>query len=178
MALVDDIVKAIQQLGGTASLKDIYKTVKPMIKPGEHHWQDNYSYEVSIRRCIEFNSRDSAVFGGEDLFIHLDRGVWGLFNIKDLMKARLIQGDQLIHFIDLGFDEYLGVGKTHLYFKHSDHKEYPTLIIAQKSTMIIQIHPNEYYISFNDLLGRPFEILVQSLENGLIEIVSSIIQKK
>jgi len=74
---VDEIALAIENLGGIASLADIYEEVR-RIRPLPHP----VNLGASIRGAIERNSSDSAAFSGkDDIFfsVHgIGGGVWGL----------------------------------------------------------------------------------------------------
>ena len=77
----EDIVKALENLGGKAHLSEIYKEVEK-IRPLEL----NNTWDRTIRRELETNSSDSEVFDGEDLFYSVEgigKGVWGLRNFRD-----------------------------------------------------------------------------------------------
>lgn len=71
---VEDIVKALKNLGGQASLTQIYDEVKRIrtspITP---------TFEATIRRELQSRSAESINFQGKtDLFRNIDKGVWGL----------------------------------------------------------------------------------------------------
>lgn len=70
---VEDIVQALKNLGGEASLAEIYKEVKRIR-------QDPLpiSFEASIRERIEAHSSDSANFKGKNFFRKVGKGVWAL----------------------------------------------------------------------------------------------------
>lgn len=74
---IEDIVSALENLGGVASLQEIYGEVKK-IRPAPHP----KSFDATIRGAIERNSSDSkAHIGSKDLFfsVHgLGAGIWGL----------------------------------------------------------------------------------------------------
>lgn len=75
---VDDIVTALADLRGMASLTDIYKKVK-QVRPSPHP----ESLEAIVRGTIEDHSSDSAKYNHkrEDLFFSVEglgSGVWGL----------------------------------------------------------------------------------------------------
>jgi hypothetical protein len=73
----EDIESALSNLGGLATLSDIYSEVK-RIRSSPHP----RSFEATIRGAIERNSSDSKAFSsGNDLFfsVHgLGAGIWGL----------------------------------------------------------------------------------------------------
>ena len=72
----EDIVAALERLGGIAHLRDIYKEVSkirtvPLTR----------TYEATIRQVIESHSSDSQVFTGKDIFYSVEGlggGIWGL----------------------------------------------------------------------------------------------------
>lgn len=74
---IEDIVSALERLGGVAPLQEIYKEVQK-IRPAPHP----KSFDATIRGAIERNSSDSkAHTGSNDLFfsVHgLGAGIWGL----------------------------------------------------------------------------------------------------
>jgi hypothetical protein len=73
MAWVDDIYQAIKNLGGQASLSQIYSEVARIrIEPLSKSWQ------ASIRERIEAHSSDSKNFKGKDLFKKVETGVWAI----------------------------------------------------------------------------------------------------
>lgn len=73
----EDIELALSNLGGIATLSDIYEEVRNL-RPEPHP----KSFEPTIRGAIERNSSDSRAFSsGKDLFfsVHgLGAGIWGL----------------------------------------------------------------------------------------------------
>ena len=74
---IDDIVSALNNIGGVASLNEIYNEVKK-IRPAPHP----KSFDATIRGAIERNSSDSKAYSSNnDLFfsVHgLGAGIWGL----------------------------------------------------------------------------------------------------
>jgi hypothetical protein len=73
---VDDIVQALEHLGGVASLGEIYKSVRAIRRPPHPE-----SLEATVRNAIESHSSHSRNFRGNDLFFSvngLGGGVWGL----------------------------------------------------------------------------------------------------
>lgn len=74
---IEDIVSALENLGGVAPLSEIYNETK-RIRPTPHP----KSFDATIRGAIERNSSDSkAHTGSNDLFfsVHgLGAGIWGL----------------------------------------------------------------------------------------------------
>ena len=70
---VEDIAQALRNLGGEATLSEIYEEVKQVrIEPLPRTWQ------ASVRERIESHSSDSKSFKGKDYFYKADTGVWGL----------------------------------------------------------------------------------------------------
>ncbi|BCL63051.1 hypothetical protein DGMP_37440 [Desulfomarina profundi] len=72
----DDIIKALETIGGVAPLSEIYAAVKK-IRPEPHP----QSIKAIIRGTIEDSSSDSEKFKGNDIFFSakgLGNGVWGL----------------------------------------------------------------------------------------------------
>lgn len=70
---VEDIVQALKNLGGQATLYQIYAEVERIRK---EPLPDNYT--ANIRNCIETHSSDSSIFKGNDLFKRVDKGVWAI----------------------------------------------------------------------------------------------------
>lgn len=74
---VDDIVAALTNLNGMASLKDIYQEVR-QVRPSSQHIE---SLNATVRGTIERHSSDSAKYNNKDLFFSVKgfrSGVWGL----------------------------------------------------------------------------------------------------
>ncbi|MHA1748366.1 MAG: hypothetical protein ACTSYF_06940 [Promethearchaeota archaeon] len=70
---VEDIRQALQNLGGEASLSEIYGEVKQIrVEPLPRTWK------AGVRERIESHSSDSKNFKGKDYFYKADVGVWGL----------------------------------------------------------------------------------------------------
>jgi|TARA_B110000879_G_scaffold75519_1_gene105311 putative restriction endonuclease len=81
----EDIIKALENLGGVAHLSKIYKEVE-RIREGNL----NPTWDRTIQRELETNSSDSEAFKkdrkGDDLFYMAEgkgKGVWGLRNFDD-----------------------------------------------------------------------------------------------
>ena len=81
----EDIIKALENLGGVAHLSKIYKEVE-RIREGNL----NPTWDRTIQRELETNSSDSDAFKkdrkGDDLFYMAEgkgKGVWGLRNFDD-----------------------------------------------------------------------------------------------
>ncbi len=73
---VDDIRAALMELGGQASLHEIYKKVKDIRVRSGRSW--TAAAEATIRRTIEDHSSDSENFRGDDIFKKVGRGEWAL----------------------------------------------------------------------------------------------------
>ena len=77
---LEDVQKALQNLGGKGTYPQIYKQIKSIRKtPLPKTW------EAIVRRTIETNSRQSENFAGNDLFYSVEgigKGVWGLRNFS------------------------------------------------------------------------------------------------
>lgn len=70
---VEDIVQALKNLGGRATLNQIYDEVKRIrTEPLP------VTYKATIRERIESHSSDSNNFKGKDLFRKVGKGVWAL----------------------------------------------------------------------------------------------------
>ncbi|MHA1749526.1 MAG: hypothetical protein ACTSYF_12875 [Promethearchaeota archaeon] len=70
---VEDIRQALQNLGGEASLSEIYDEVKRVrVEPLPRTWK------AVINGSIERHSSDSKTFSGKDFFYKAEVGVWGL----------------------------------------------------------------------------------------------------
>jgi len=70
---VEDIIQALKNLGGQASLVQIYEEVKRIrTEPLPD------TYKASIRERIEAHSSDSSNFKGKDYFRKVQKGVWAL----------------------------------------------------------------------------------------------------
>ena len=77
----EDIIKALENLGGKAHLSEIYKEVEK-IRPDNL----NPTWDRTVQRELETNSSDSDAFEGEDIFYSVEgkgKGVWGLRNFKE-----------------------------------------------------------------------------------------------
>lgn len=70
----DDLVKALEGLGGQANLEDIYKAVGRRRRNKPPNWQS------TVRVILQHHNPDSSRFGPmtEPLFCALGRGRWGL----------------------------------------------------------------------------------------------------
>lgn len=71
----DEIVSALRNLGGSGSLASIYDEIENnSIRKLPETWK------ATVRYTLQLNSSDSETFkrGGQDLFCHLSKGLWGL----------------------------------------------------------------------------------------------------
>lgn len=76
---VDIIVQALEQLGGRATLSDIYEECKDLVVLFHPDKQNNATIESTIRRTIYQCSSDvTAYLGKNDIFHRVDSGVWEL----------------------------------------------------------------------------------------------------
>jgi len=74
-AIVDDIVQALKNLGGEATLRELYGEVERIrIPPMSKTWP------AKVRQTLEFHSSDSKVFKGKDYFHKIGKGIWALRN--------------------------------------------------------------------------------------------------
>ena len=76
----DEVVEVLNNLGGTASLQEIYEEIS---RRGIMDFEENPNWRAAVRRTIEERSSDSEVFndGNKDLFYSVDgigAGKWGL----------------------------------------------------------------------------------------------------
>jgi hypothetical protein len=73
MAWKDDIIAALQGLGGEADLANIYEEVHLDRPRSQRHWRS------SIRRTLQMHNPDSKHYYGEEPFFHRpSKGRWGL----------------------------------------------------------------------------------------------------
>lgn len=79
---VEDIVQALRNLGGQATLNQIYAEVKRIrTEPLPAN------YQASIRERIEAHSSDSANFKGKDLFRKVAKGIWALRELEESLSS-------------------------------------------------------------------------------------------
>jgi hypothetical protein len=75
-----DVITALGLLGGKGKPKEIYAKVHDMrVARGDPLGQ----YDAWIRNALQENSRGK----GHNLFVHIDRGVWGLKSMLDTPKS-------------------------------------------------------------------------------------------
>jgi hypothetical protein len=73
---LEDIAKSLENLGGIASLEELYEEVD-RVKSGPLP----ASWQATVRAVIEDHSSDSKRFRGKDIFFSVDgigKGIWGL----------------------------------------------------------------------------------------------------
>lgn len=76
---LDIIIQAFKQLGGKATLADIYDECKDLVTLFHQDKQGNANIESTIRRTIYQHSSDvTAYLGKNDLFHRVDSGLWEL----------------------------------------------------------------------------------------------------
>lgn len=95
---LDEIIEAIEELGGHAFYKDIYDKI---IERDNMDLVQNKSWTASVRGTIERYSSDSDVYNGKmDIFYSVEgKGHWGLRNFTPTIKNIDITDD------DSGFPE-------------------------------------------------------------------------
>jgi uncharacterized protein YutE (UPF0331/DUF86 family) len=70
----EEVIDALKALGGSAQLADIYKHIE-----SKSVRRLPVSWKSAVRKTLYIHSSDTEVYkGGEDLFEHLDKGLWGL----------------------------------------------------------------------------------------------------
>ena len=74
----DEVVVALQALGGKATLPDIYEYIE------NHTLRDlPETWTATVRHHLQLYSSDTETYkGGEDLFCHLGRGYWGIRGLE------------------------------------------------------------------------------------------------
>ena len=122
----EDIIKALENLGGVAHLSKIYKEVE-RIREGNL----NPTWDRTIQRELETNSSDSEAFKkdrkGDDLFYMAEgkgKGVWGLRNFDDgkLFFGELenIKVEQDIAYKDSLFISFADSSRVYNWFKNEE----------------------------------------------------------
>ncbi|MFR1823033.1 MAG: HNH endonuclease [Clostridium saudiense] len=106
---LDEIIEAIEELGGHAFYKDIYDKI---IERDNMDLIQNKSWRASVRGTIERYSSDSDVYNGKlDIFYSVEgkgKGHWGLRNFTPTIKNIDITDD------DAGFPEGRKMLKQHI----------------------------------------------------------------
>lgn len=85
---LEDIVEALENLGGVAEYADLYREIKK-IRPAPLP----ITWDAIIRQVVESHSSDSANFNGRDIFYSVEglgKGVWGL---RKLLTSTPIASD-------------------------------------------------------------------------------------
>jgi hypothetical protein len=74
----DEVANTLYALGGKASLSDLYDYIESHSgRELPHNWQ------AAVRYTLQTYSSDTESYkGGEDLFQHLEKGLWGLRTVK------------------------------------------------------------------------------------------------
>lgn len=86
---VEDIIQALKNLGGQATLSQIYEEVKWIrTEPLPE------TYKASIRERIEAHSSNSSNFKGKDYFRKVEKGVWALRGYSDVGSKQVGVADQ------------------------------------------------------------------------------------
>lgn len=83
MSMLNDIIVAMNELGGHCYYKDLYEAIKKNNPNCLDNYANEKNWKASIRAVIERNSMDSQVFQNENLFYSVDgigKGHWGLVN--------------------------------------------------------------------------------------------------
>lgn len=154
----EDIVKALEELGGIASYPEIYNKVQQIRQIGIVNWQ------ATIRGRIEDLSSDSERFkNGEDLFYSVEglgKGVWGL-------RARLRETPRPSD-IEIQLDEPAAGGTAAQYVPTTIYRILRDTIIARKIKILynhkcqicgnsIQLSDQSFYSEAHHIipLGRP-----------------------
>jgi len=82
---LDDIVQAMENLGGVARLADIYEELRQLRPDLAYTGPELRTWQATVRRTIENHSSDSQNFAGSrarnDVFYSVEgigRGIWGL----------------------------------------------------------------------------------------------------
>lgn len=76
---VDIIIQALEQLGGRATLAEIYEECKDLIALFHPDKFSNATIDSTIRRTIYQHSSDvTAYLGKDDVFHRVSSGVWEL----------------------------------------------------------------------------------------------------
>lgn len=88
---VEDIVQALENLGGQAHRKDILEEIKRIrSEPLPLHAIE------SMQGCIERNSSDSEAFNGKDLFKKIGNGIWALRSMESQPPLKEDHNHQIV----------------------------------------------------------------------------------
>ena len=85
---LEDVEKALENIGGTGKLSDIYQEVRN-IRPKPHI----ASFEDTIRGCLERHSSDSQAFEGNDVFFSVEGIGFGVWGLRSIINTSLIASD-------------------------------------------------------------------------------------
>jgi hypothetical protein len=89
MKWIDEIVSAMDALGGAARYADLYQLIEASTDRNlTREWK------ATVRRTIEDHSSDSANFRGEDIFQHVSHGHWQLRG-REVDEAELAKRETL-----------------------------------------------------------------------------------
>ncbi len=69
----DEIENAMRALGGAARYEELYLYIEQTTER-----ELTKEWKATVRRTIEDHSSDSMNYRAEDLFVHLDKGFWGI----------------------------------------------------------------------------------------------------
>ena len=76
---LDIVIQALKQLGGKATLSDIYEECKDLVSLFYPEKENNNTVESTVRRTIYQHSSDvMAYLGKSDDFRRVDSGIWEL----------------------------------------------------------------------------------------------------
>lgn len=147
--LVDDIVQALKNLGGQASLDQIYAEVyRIRKKPLPKSWQAN------IRDRIECFSSDSHIFKGKDYFRRVSKGVWALRD--PIQGSQSSQVEQLEGYVR---DLLKSVKKQERYIRRQSAKLLPSVEKPKKTSNDSKILSESY-----DEIANTFRTIQQYRE--------------
>ena len=149
----EDIITALENLGGISNLADIYKEVKK-IRPLPHP----PSIDSIVRGEIEKSSSDSEAFMGNDVFFSVDglgKGIWGL-------RSKTIHTPKALDIELPNGDESPSSVKQEVYRKLRDTKLAREIKLLHKNkcqicSIIIKIDPTTNYSEAHHIkpLGKP-----------------------
>lgn len=83
MPMLDDIINAMNELGGHCYYKDLYETIKKNNPNCLINYANEKNWRASVRAAIERCSKDSQIFQQKHLFYSVEgigKGHWGLVN--------------------------------------------------------------------------------------------------
>ena len=91
----NNVVKALENLGGQGTLEDIYKEFEAITKSLNQDFSDfknykgNPNWKATVRRELQQNASNEISYNPklyQDLFFKLKKGVWGLKDNKTMVK--------------------------------------------------------------------------------------------